>query len=35
VNLGVVRESGRQYTGGLEPLSEKGWKLVLQPNLEW
>lgn len=35
IKVGVVRDLHAQYTGSLATRTERGWKLVLQPNLEW
>jgi hypothetical protein len=35
VSTGVVHEIHPQFTGTLATKSERGWKLVLRPNLEW
>ncbi len=35
LSFGVVQELFPGYTGALRSKASKGWKLVLQPNLEW
>lgn len=35
ISTGVVQELKPGYTGSLRTRAPRGWKLVLQPNLEW